>query len=72
MRNTTFLHTKENRKDISLLGLLTWRPNYACFEYIFMVPKVFEPLKFYYIIVNYEVGTSPPLHIGTMLHSLRD
>ena len=42
----------ENRKDIpiipsdlALLSILTGS-NYPCLELIFMVPKVFEPLKF--------------------------
>ena len=26
--------------------------NYPCLEHIFMVPKVFEPLKFYCIKIN--------------------
>ena len=57
--NTTYLHVKENGKDIpimppdlalisTLIGL-----NYPYLELIFMVPKVFEPLKFYCILKNY-------------------
>ena len=46
------LHVKENRKDIPILPsdlvlLLTLTScNYPCLEHDFMVPKVFEPLKF--------------------------
>ena len=46
---------KENRKETPImpLDLELWlaliRSNYPCLEYIFMVPKVFEPLKLYCI-----------------------
>ena len=26
--------------------------NYLCLEHIFMVPKMFEPLEFYYILIS--------------------
>ena len=45
---------KENRKYISIMPLdlallLTLvSSNFSCLEHIFMAPKVFEPLKFYY------------------------
>ena len=53
MRTQTYLHVKENRKDIAIMpsDLALWltriRSNYPSREHIFMVPKVFEPLKFY-------------------------
>ena len=39
---------------ISLLCLLSCAicSNYPCLKHIFMVPKVFEPLKFYCILDN--------------------
>ena len=45
---------RKSKKKISLLCLLAWRArwltlnssNYPCPEHIFIVPKVFEPLKF--------------------------
>ena len=48
-----YLHVKENRKNIPILppDLALWftliSSNYPCLEHIFMIPKVFEPLKFY-------------------------
>ena len=51
--HTQYLHAKENREDIPImppdmvLGLTFISLNYPCLEHIFMVPKVFEPLKFY-------------------------
>ena len=50
-----YLHVKENRKYIPImpLDLKLWltliSTNYSCLEHIFIVPKVFEPLKFYCI-----------------------
>ena len=47
-----YLHFKESRKDITILppdlALLSTLigSNFPCLELIFMVPKVFEPLKF--------------------------
>ena len=44
---------QENRKDIPILpsDLALWltliSSNFPGFEHIFMVPKLFEPLKFY-------------------------
>ena len=55
MRTHKYLHLKENREDIptllpDLALLLTHiSSNYPRLEHIFMVPKVFEPLKFYCI-----------------------
>ena len=49
---------KKNRKDIPIippdLALLSTLigSNYPCLELIFMVPKVFEPLKLYCITKN--------------------
>ena len=51
----TYLHVKENRKHISTLppalalGLTLTSSNCPCLEHTFIVPKVFEPLKFYCI-----------------------
>ena len=51
--HTIFVHVKENRKDISslpsdlALRLTLTSSNYPCIEHVFMVPQVFEPLKFY-------------------------
>ena len=53
--HTKYFHVKENQKDIPLmpLDLVLWltliSSNYPCLEHIFMVPEVFEPLKFYCI-----------------------
>ena len=53
MRTQTYLHVKENRKDIPVMppDLALWltliNSNYPCLEHIFMVPEVFEPFKFY-------------------------
>ena len=33
--------------------------NYPCLEHIFMVPKVFEPLKFYCITLPESVSIGP-------------
>ena len=47
-----YLHVKENRKDIPsmppdlALRITLISSNYPCLELIFMVPKVFEPLKY--------------------------
>ena len=55
MKHTTYRHVKENRKDIHnmppdlALRLTLISSNYPCLENICMVPKVFEPLKFYCI-----------------------
>ena len=52
---------KETRKDIPImppdLALLSTLigSNYPCLELIFMVPKVFEPLKFYCICLKPKV-----------------
>ena len=51
--HTIYRHVKENWKDITIfppdlaLELTLIGSNYPCLEHIFMVPKVFEPLKFY-------------------------
>ena len=53
MRTQTYLYVKENRKDIPILPpdlalcLKLISSNCPCLEHILMVPKVFEPLKFY-------------------------
>ena len=58
--HTTYLHIKENRKYIPFmppglaLRLTLNAANYPCLEHIFMVPKVFEPLKFYCITLFYQ------------------
>ena len=58
MRRHKHLHVKENRKYIPFmpLDLALWftliSSNYPCLEHIFMVPKVYEPLSFYYIYCN--------------------
>ena len=56
--HTTYLHFKEIRKDISsvppdlvLLSTLT-SSNSPCLEHIFMVPKVFDPFKFYCVFIK--------------------
>ena len=54
--HTIYLHVTENWKDIPILtpDLALWltliSSAYLCLEHIFMVPKVFEPLKFYCIV----------------------
>ena len=51
--NTQYTYMLKNRKYISImhpdlaLRLTLTGSNYPCLELIFMVPKVFEPLKFY-------------------------
>ena len=51
MRRTIYLHVKEYQKCIPIMppdlspGLTLISSNYSCLEYIFVVPKVFEPLK---------------------------
>ena len=40
--------------DLALLSTLIGS-NYPCLELIFMVPKVFEPLKFYSIVIFHEL-----------------
>ena len=51
--HTIYLHVKENRKYIPIipsdlaLRLKLISSNYTSLELFFMVPKVFEPLKFY-------------------------
>ena len=54
--NTQYTFILKKIEKISLLCLLTWLynktlngSNYPCLEHIFIVPKVFEPLKFDYI-----------------------
>ena len=50
--HTIYLQVKENRKYIPTVpsdltqGLTLISTNYPCLELIFMVPKVFKPLKF--------------------------
>ena len=40
--------------DLALLTTLIGS-NYPCLELIFMVPKVFEPLKFYCINIGQQI-----------------
>ena len=53
-----YLHVTENRKDIIIfppnlaLKLTLISSNYPCLEHIFMVPKVFEPMRFYCNILS--------------------
>ena len=55
MRTHKMPHDKENREDIPImppdvaLCLTLISSNYPCLEHLFMVPKVFKPLKFYCI-----------------------
>ena len=58
--HATYLHAKENQEDINiklpdltLYSTLTGSNN-PCLELIYMVPKVFEQLKFDYIALPYE------------------
>ena len=44
--NENAQHTFKKTEKMSLLCHLTWR------EHIFMVSKVFEPLKFYYMYIH--------------------
>ena len=50
--NTQHIFILKNTEKISLVCLLTgamiklFTSNYPCLEYLFMVPKAFEPLKF--------------------------
>ena len=52
MRTHNIPYVKENQKDISIkpldlaLSSTLTGSNYPCLELIFMVPKLFEPLKF--------------------------
>ena len=74
--NTQHTFMLKKIKTISILSLLTWRcnrtligSNYPCLEQIFMVPKVFEPMKFDCIIEKWLVclwyiGTQYPRMIG--------
>ena len=51
--------------DLALqLTLITCSSNYLCLEHIFMVPKMFEPLKFDCIShrPDFKVVFSLPLH----------
>ena len=45
--HTTYLHVKENRKDIHIMPPTLTSSNYPCVEHVFIVPKMFEPLRFY-------------------------
>ena len=61
MRTTIYLHVKDKRKYIPIMppdlgqGLRLISSNYPCLKLIFMVPKVFEPLKFYCIYNKYAL-----------------
>ena len=57
MLPTIYLNVIEHRKYIPIMSpdLALWlaliSSDYPCLEHIFMVPKVFEPLKFYYTCI---------------------
>ena len=61
MRTHNIHHVTENQKDIPTepLYLVLWltltSSNYPCLQHISMVPKVFEPLKFYCIFMVTKV-----------------
>ena len=63
LRSQAYLHVKETRKAIPIMppGLALWltliNSNYPCLEHIFMVPEVFEPLKFYCMLAWGEKDT---------------
>ena len=58
--HTIYLYIKEKRRDTLIMppDLVLWltliSSNYPCLEHIFMVPKVFEPLKFYCMSELYQ------------------
>ena len=43
--HTTYFYFEATRKDDQIILLDLIGSNYPCFEKIFIVPKVFEPLK---------------------------
>ena len=53
------------------LGLTLISSNYPCLEHIFMVPKVFEPLKFYctFIYLANSSGTFVYNNNRTVIHN---
>ena len=57
LERTTYVNIKENKKKIPIMppDLALWfkliSSNIPCLEHILMVPKVFEPLKFYCIFL---------------------
>ena len=63
-----YLHVKENRKYIPImppdlaLRLIFIGSNYPCLELIFMVPKVFEPLKV--LLYNTEMTDTASESVG--------
>ena len=78
MYHTIYLHVKENRKDISImppdLALLSTLigSNYPCLELIFMVPKVFEPLKFYCSFMCSLIDRLGNLHADQMFETTKE
>ena len=60
--HTTYLHIKETHRDIPImpsilaLCLTIISSKYPCLEDLFMIPKMFEPLKFY---LYGNAGTRP-------------
>ena len=71
--NNTYLLIGENRKDTTIippdlvLRLIIISSNYPCLKQIGMVPKVFEPLKFYYSCLHFSL-----LSIGVLGALLND
>ena len=68
LENTACLHIEENRNiipimppDLALSSTLIGS-SYPCLELIFMVPKVFEPLKFDCIYLVYSSATVLRIH----------
>ena len=54
--NTQHTFMLKKFENIFLLCLLIWK--YPCFEHVFLVPKVFEPLKFYLLKKNAKTENS--------------
>ena len=73
--HTKYLHVKENRENIPIMppDLALWltliRSNYPCLEYIFMVPKMFEPLKFYCIFSAAKLSCKAPDKTSEIINS---
>ena len=54
--------------DLALLSTLIGS-NYPCLEIIFMVPKVFEPLKFDYILISILITIVVLCYLSINLYS---
>ena len=60
--HTKYLHDKDNQNDTPsmppdlALRLTLTSLNYPCLEHIFIVPKMFEPLKFYCNLFQYTIA----------------